>query len=774
MTSQKSSPRSDRRAFSPFLYTFSRAFSENFIFPLLNAIFLSIFVVIIPAAYTFSSAQNPDIAAALESGKSIGDLYRYVVTINESIMAYFIILGVCLFSVVLGIFLFRFMAAKKTVNVYYSLGIKRRSLFLSKYAAGTIMLAASVVIPMLLCAVVNIYYVGSSPELWHAVAYYMLGLFVLSMLCMTVTAAVFSAVGTVLEGISFSAVILLLPTFIIYCLQFLMSKLLWGSPYGQAAFSYGEDFRSVSEPLVASLSHYNPIFFLSDGMNRIALLETSTKPADIVWPSFWELLIWAAVTLVCLVIALLVFQRRKTEICGFLGKNRVLNFVIELTLGFTTSTAVLYVLYDRISNILAYIIALIAYTVVYLAIELILERSVKTTLKGAWKLPVHLVFPIAIFALFATGLFGYESRIPELTEIEKVYVEADYNFDLYGMQSGPVRGGSSGDGICVTDHNSNLAGALTTERDKQFATQLHRTMIESEKAAEDQIAHRQTAIVYELKDGQTIRRYYPYVALVACRQSLLLYESDWSRGQMEQLIAADPPAGSAYYEFNPTSGRITAFNHLEYGYETGSIQIGNGIDFVPLTLSREQHAALKRALIADVSAQTSQDRFFPDRILGYLKFLTAEDGYVYRMEGMNAGGLYPITENMSHVRDFLGQNQMLSLIPAIPENYEKIYVREARDVYNDSTGSLYFTSNYYDLTPNQHYTPSLDINGTIHRTISTEQFKAVQEHLLATCHTNSAGYFIILQYPDYSFNFFLPEQYATPEIRALFSTPDNK
>ena len=98
MTSQKSSPANNRRAFSPFLYTFSRAFSENFIFPLLNAVFLSVFVVIIPAAYTFSSSQNPEITAILESGKTIGDLYRYVVTMDESIMAYFIILGVCLSS----------------------------------------------------------------------------------------------------------------------------------------------------------------------------------------------------------------------------------------------------------------------------------------------------------------------------------------------------------------------------------------------------------------------------------------------------------------------------------------------------------------------------------------------------------------------------------------------------------------------------------------------------------------------------------------------------
>ncbi len=770
MTSQKSSPISDRRTFSPFMYTFSRALSEGFIFPLLNAVYLSIFVVILPAAFTFSPSKNPDVAALLEEGQSIGELYRYVITataIDEPIIAYLIILGVCLFSALTGVFLFRFMTAKKTVNVYYSLGIKRRSLFLAKYAAGTILLAASVVIPMLMNILVNLHFTGSSPELWHAAAYYAAGLFILSMLCMTVTAAVFSAVGTVLEGTFFSAVILLLPTIFIYCLQFLMSKLLWGSPYGQGSFVYGAEHLSVSEPLAASLSRFNPIFFLADGLNHTALMDAETKPADMMWPNFPELLIWAAVTVVCLGISLLVFQRRKTEICGFLGKNRVLSFIVELALGLTAATAVLYALYGRIPNILAYLIALIAYAVVYWGIELLLTRSVKTALKGAWKLPVHLIFPIAAFAVFATGLFGYESRIPDPAEIDKVYVEADYDFGLYAEEGGPTSASSSGDGIYARDCNSSLAGALTTERDKQFAAELHRAMIDSKNASEDQIVHRQAAIVYELKDGRTIRRYYPYTTMAECQKSLQLYESDWSRDKLAQIISSDPPAGADSYVYNPANGKITSYNHLEYGYETGSVQIGNGIDFVPLTLTRDQHAALKQALISDINAQTAQDRFSPDRILGYIAFFVAEEGYVYRMGGGDT--VYPITENMAHVRRFLEQNQLFSLIPAIPDNYEKIYVREAREFYGTiHFQSKFYTSYYYDLTPNQYYTPSLDIDAAVHKTIDSGQFEAVRDHLITSCHTGDSGYFIILQYPDYAFNFYLPERYATPEIRSLF------
>ena len=764
MTSQKSSLRSEHRAFSPFLYTFSRAFSENFIFPLLNAVFLSVFVVIIPAAYTFSSSQNPEITAILESGKTIGDLYRYVVTIDESIMAYFIILGVCLFSGLTGVFLFRFMAAKKTVNVFYSLGIKRRSLFLAKYAAGTIMMAASIVIPMLVSAFVNIHYLGSSAEMWRAVLYYMLSLYILAMLCMTVTAAVFSAVGTVLEGTFFSAVILLLPTFVIYCLQFLMSKLLWGSPYGQGSFIYGAEYLSVSESLVVSLSHFNPIFFLADGLNRTALMDAGTKPADIMWPSFWELLIWGAVTVVCLGISLLVFQRRKTEICGFLGKNRVLNFVVELTLGFTVATAVLYALYDRIPHILAYVIAIIAYAIVYFGIELLLERSVKTTLKGAWKLPVHLAFPVAVFSIFATGLFGYENRIPELSEIDSVYVDADYNFEFYENRTGPSGSGMGPYGIVEVSQNHGLGGALTTERDKEFAVQLHQMMIDAETADNTQILHKPTAIVYRLKNGNTIRRYYPHTTLEECQESLKLYETDWSREYMEKMISANPkkPPENANIVLTPRE------DYLRYGYESGEVRIGNGGEFVPLTLTQDQHTALKQALIADITVETAQDHFFPETVLGYLKF---DDPSKDESYFQHPAGLYPITDKMTHTRALLEQNGWMSLIPAFPEP-SALYVIEAYEAPSSEFefGLAYSARSFcsYPADPMSTDFEPQDFNGNPAKSLSPDLLDDVRNHLFATYYTGNSGYIITFRFPAYTYSCYLPEKYATSEIKALF------
>ena len=769
MTSQKSSPRSERRAFSPFMHTFTRSFSENSIIPLLNALFLSIFVVIIPAAFTFSGSKNPEIASFLEAGKSIKDVYRYVITIDEPVISYFIILGVFLFSVLTGVFLFRFMASKKTVNVYYSLGIKRRSLFLAKYAAGTIMLAASIIIPMLLCAIVNIHYVGSTAELWRALGYYTIGLFILSMLCMTVTAAVFSSVGTILESVSFSIVILLLPTFIICCLQFMMTKLIWGSPYGQGSFRY-ETFNAVSEPLMITLSRFNPLFFLADGMANLAIWETETKTTDIIWPSFGALLIWAVVVVACLAIALIVFQRRKSEICGFLGKNKILNFAVELTLGFTAATAILYALYSYIPHILAFVLALIIYAVVYFVIELILERSIKPTLKGLWKLPIHLVFPIIAFAVFSTGLFGFETRIPDISEIEKVYVDADFDFSIYENGSDPSGYGSDTFGLVSKTQNSALEGALVTERDKEFATQLHQEMINAENADSSQIIQKSTAIVYQLKNGRTIRRYYPYTTLKECQDSLKLYESDWSREHLAKMISANPKKWNSDSNIYLTPRE----NYQRYGYESGCIQLGNGAEFITLDLSAEQHTALKQALIEDIKVQTAQDRFKPEKVIGYLKFEEQESEFGIDYSTREKG-FYPITEKMTHTYDFLEKNNLLSQIPPIPDSGKKMYVMEALPANNAFSNYSTYSTRHFSSYPaevitqtNERDSVPTDNNGIPAKELNNEQYKAIKNHLFTSYYTDNCGYIVVLFTSEYTFSYFLPEQYATPEIKALF------
>ena len=65
-------------------------------------------------------------------------------------------------SILLGVLLFRFVTNKKTVNVYYSLGIKRADLYTARLVAGIIMMLAATLIPLAVSLGLNLHFFGSS------------------------------------------------------------------------------------------------------------------------------------------------------------------------------------------------------------------------------------------------------------------------------------------------------------------------------------------------------------------------------------------------------------------------------------------------------------------------------------------------------------------------------------------------------------------------------------------------------------------------------------
>ena len=76
----------------------------------------------------------------LKENEKLSDTIRYIIGIGESLYINEYISLIMCGVVVIGIFtairLFSFAADKKTVNVYYSLGIKRVTLFASKFFAA--------------------------------------------------------------------------------------------------------------------------------------------------------------------------------------------------------------------------------------------------------------------------------------------------------------------------------------------------------------------------------------------------------------------------------------------------------------------------------------------------------------------------------------------------------------------------------------------------------------------------------------------------------------
>lgn len=614
MTSQKSS-------LSTFSFTFFSALKGNFILPLINMIALTILVPVTSAitvrGFT-GSTYDPRTGAMLESSAKITDLYKFLIfsefgQISSNIGIH---LAVIAFSILLGVVMFRFIASKKTVNVFYSLGITRKNLFVSKYLAGILMLAVSIVIPFLTCLLVNIATFGSSKELWSAIIYHILGYYALSLTAFSLTAAVFSCVGTIVEGIAFSGIIMLGPTMLFYGIQFLMKKLTLGSPYGHF---YDLNYQ-VTNALATSLSRFNPILFLFKNVSKIGMLTRVDTDSEFVWnaPNFGDIVIWFIASAFLFALGIYLFQKRKAEICGFLGVNKWLNFGITFLVGFFPLTIAVS---NSNSVLIGILIGIAIYIFLYLIIDFALIRNFKEWAKALYKLPIHLGISLIIVLIFASGLFGYSSRIPKIEKIESIEIAPV----TYTGIIDPINSNSYGDGdfLYSVAIGKPISG-FKSAKDLKTITGLHQLIIEAGKPGispkdmdlpiEEQVSGTAIRISYHLNNGNTLNRFYDSAKKGTLTALLAIDETDRYKDLIIQNLTEPVTAAD--------SSDVAANKNVFQGESSKVSIVSKNMDILKqLVFTQKKRYELLSALAKDLTSQTVKERFFPNSpAIGTIQF----------------------------------------------------------------------------------------------------------------------------------------------------------
>lgn len=766
MTSQKSSNQL-KSPVSTFRFTFARALSGNFLMPLLNMIALTLFFCVLPMQYLKSLNGE-----ALKEGGKLADTLKFILLPNAEMISILPLFAIVGSSILLGVFMFRFIADKKTVNVFYSLGITRKNIFLSKYLAGAVMLLISIAVPVLADAMINIAFIGSSAQLWSAALYYLFGLYFTAMVCYTVTAAIFSAVGTITEGLVFSTALLLSPSILLYCVQSLMGSLVWGCEHRPGGIS-----------LVSEYAAFNPVLFMNESLASHSALDGAGKmnsmltyPQAYVAPNFATILPWIALIAVALVAALFLFQRRKAEISGFLGKNIVLNSIVGFCVAFT-GFSIAVSLNDKIGTVACVIAGLLVYVILYSVVELILLRDFKAYIKGLVKLPVHLAVAMLCFSLFATGFFGYENRMPELADVKEASISSVADISLYGDD---YYGGYSTTmyDFLALQPSGDVLGKFTTDKDKEFIKSLHQKLIKGKAETKSQPASAVPVTVrYTLKDGSTLIRRYRYTTEEALKQALTMYETDWSKQTLADAIAAEPeaPDTSGHNQFGMQQESV---ENLAFGYQTGTVYLQNNTTAKKVELTREQHQALKQALIADIQAQTTQQKYFPEQPAnGSIAFYIKDEGEetasfpVSNLFSSPNAKIFPLTADMKHTLQFLADNGLTELLAASAQPVEKASVAPIGQLYDQfysypsngrNLSSMFriFSMQYSRETSRDYddQAPSLEI--------TAKQLEEIKPHLYSYYYTGGDGYAVFLQNSDGSrMTLYLPEQYAPQWIK---------
>ena len=558
-----------------FWFSVAHAMKKNFILPLLTFAVSMFFYL---SNFCWEKIREAKETASIKGQdvlKIMRDAYEVFIFDSEQAaynpLLYIFPALLVVISILLGVLLFRFVTNKKTVNVYYSLGIKRADLYTARLLAGVFMMLAAVLVPLAVSLGLNLHYFGSSVMLWRTFLFYAVHSAICVLAGLTISAAVSSCVGTTVEAIGFSAVLAAFPSVVTMCVNYGVPSILNGAPaityYGiyPAASSYGELHFDITGSTVFGriISHINLLMLNRSSFINSSSVEAMTKEAAKKWaaPSLTPYILWAVLIAAFFVFGLFMFKRRKAEICGFPGRSAVLNFVLCMITSFGVASLVLYFVVSEIPQITTWMIIvglMIISIIIFLIFDIILHLSFKA-IKKDWKIGlVHAGLMAAFLLSLYTGFFGYSSRVPDIQDIDSVSISAP-NALMGSYQLGRELSGSYVTDRYYSDVYSNyyyvgnrsvsLIEKFKDKDDINTVREIHKAMIKAGNIRRvntnsDDYSKRVTCqsvvIRYKLKNGRELVRVYEYVPLTNYPTLYTLEDTkNWNSKIKDELLNID-------------------------------------------------------------------------------------------------------------------------------------------------------------------------------------------------------------------------------------------
>lgn len=559
-----------------FWFSVAHAMKKNFILPLLTFAVSMFFYL---SNFCWEKIREAKETASIKGQdvlKIMRDAYEVFIFDSEQAaynpLLYIFPALLVVISILLGVLLFRFVTNKKTVNVYYSLGIKRADLYTARLLAGVFMMLAAVLVPLAVSLGLNLHYFGSSVMLWRTFLFYAVHNVICVLAGLTISAAVSSCVGTVVESLGFSAVLAAFPSVVTMCVNYGVPAILNGAPaityYGiyPAASSYGELHFDITGSTVFGriISHINLLMLNRSSFINSSSVEAMTKEAAKKWaaPSLTPYILWAVLIAAFFVFGLFMFKRRKAEICGFPGRSAVLNFVLCMIASFGAASLIIYFIAytSQISRWIMIALVIVAAFLVFVILDVILHLSFKA-LKKDWKIGlVHVGLMAAFLLSLYTGFFGYSSRVPDVQSIESASISAPnalmgsyklgnglrsgYNSNLYYFGEDGLK-----DYYYVGNRSNSLVEDFKDKDDINTVREIHKAMIKAGNINEmncdpDDYSKRATSqkviIKYKLKNGRELVRVYNYVPLTDYPTLYTLEDTkNWNSKIKNELLNID-------------------------------------------------------------------------------------------------------------------------------------------------------------------------------------------------------------------------------------------
>ena len=349
-----------------------------------------------------------------------------------------------------------------------------------------------------------------------------------------------------------------------------------------------------------------------------------------------------ALTLIFAALACIFFIRRPAEYAGKAGiyPPVYVTSAILAAVGISSFVGEL-----ALNRYLLTLLIFAAFAIVFFILIAVYKASLKSSL-GHFRSAIGGVSALLLCVLIcAFGAFGYSDYIPETAEIESAVINYVGNRSLF---SGNTSENMYFSGVTVFtpaadeefSHISNSVSvfarlnwwltveempALTDKDDIEAVRDIHRYVIDSgmktrgdcklEKDVSDSAIQCNFYVVYTLKDGRRVERFYRYLTLDAIEKVCSI---ETCQGFKETYLD---------YRLDPDDSVYTVYKSGTTAFEAADEFFS---DIVPLdTLTTEQNDALFEALTYDFADLSYEDRYFSDdKVLGIIRFAQS-----YKMAG---------------------------------------------------------------------------------------------------------------------------------------------
>lgn len=628
-------------AAGPFSALFRNSFIKTCFVPIITflALFMSTLVnyIDIKAFQTFDGSH-------FEKDRFFGFFWNDVG--DSAVFAeVLIILG----GVLAGIILFSFAQSKKQCNVIFSLGMSRRKIFLAKYLGGLLPFCAAVIIAAFfeLVAVFGVGYSLNAAIIKIAV-YWVVSFIGIYSISFTITSAAIAYTGNIVEGLIFTVIIAILP---------MAAGVLFGEMRGFYTVGgigvYEGDWNFFSPYLYMfkfiSLDAYGTQEQYSEGSNILLSGYQLYFKFNENGAPFYNLTISdysGAITdfvyaAIILLIAFLAFPKRRNEISGSFGRAKGINEICAVFSGIYVMTFGMHAVVEGTlgierGNMLTFLYSLGFFIVAYFVFKMIFAHKRKLIIKSTLKrIPCYIVSIAIVTTVFSTGLFGYASRIPNAEDIDSIEFSSTisnpyssvndsnalHRRPIYGYEAMTAYIGYSSTGghdrFFYGSGYQNIYYPTYSVDDESMIHRLieiHRSFVQKghiKSTASDTCAMN-FQIVYTLKNGKTIKRYYSVTTEENAKRIMGLCDTTVAKSGIEEYFETNPDDYTSDNYFSKVSAELNPGNYfyLYSKYLKDSYRCGLITD------------ELKKAVLKDLENQTANDIFFhkPEDELGVISF----------------------------------------------------------------------------------------------------------------------------------------------------------